>query len=263
MSGAANTSDQVGRNLMDHPFLLAWARTDEPLGDFRGPGHHGRHRESARRSLPRPARVVPDRHRQLGLPDPRVPGLRRRRGRLRRPAVRERAAPTGGPRRPAPADARLPARAAARPRQPGHDQASRLHRRPRAPPAGDPLRLGRLHPPGRGRGLRVRRRSGSRSSGPTTSRRTTGRTGRWPRTSSSPGTTAPTARSAPVTCAAPTGWATTRTSSVVDPDQRSWDHRNLFLVGAGSMPTIGTSNPTLTLAALACRTAAVLVEELA
>ena len=24
--------------------------------------------------------------------------------------------------------------------------------------------------------------------------------------------------------------------SVVDPDQRSWDHRNLFLVGAGSMP---------------------------
>ena len=26
MSGAANTSDQVGRNLMDHPFLLSWAR---------------------------------------------------------------------------------------------------------------------------------------------------------------------------------------------------------------------------------------------
>ncbi len=40
-------------------------------------------------------------------------------------------------------------------------------------------------------------------------------------------------------------------SSVVDPDQRTWDHKNLYLVGAGNMPTVGTSNPTLTLAALA------------
>ena len=38
--------------------------------------------------------------------------------------------------------------------------------------------------------------------------------------------------------------------SVVDRDQRSWDHRNLFLVGSGSFPTMGTSNPTLTMAAL-------------
>jgi len=43
--------------------------------------------------------------------------------------------------------------------------------------------------------------------------------------------------------------------SVVDPDQRAWDHRNLFVVGSGSFPTMGTSNPTLTLAALALRTA--------
>ncbi len=43
--------------------------------------------------------------------------------------------------------------------------------------------------------------------------------------------------------------------SVVDADQRSWEHRNLFLVGSGSCPTMGTSNPTLTLAALALRTA--------
>ena len=54
----------------------------------------------------------------------------------------------------------------------------------------------------------------------------------------------------------------TRDDHVVDPDQRSWDHRNLFVIGAGRMPTIGTSNPTLTLAALACRTAAVLADEL-
>ena len=43
--------------------------------------------------------------------------------------------------------------------------------------------------------------------------------------------------------------------AVVDPDQRSWDHRNLFLIGSGSFPTMGTSNPTLTLAALSLRTA--------
>ena len=51
-------------------------------------------------------------------------------------------------------------------------------------------------------------------------------------------------------------------TSVVDADQRAWNHRNLFLVGAGSMPTMGTSNPTLTLAALTIRTAERLVAEL-
>ncbi|WP_341486580.1 GMC family oxidoreductase [Pararhizobium sp. A13] len=43
--------------------------------------------------------------------------------------------------------------------------------------------------------------------------------------------------------------------SVVDADQRAWEHRNLFMVGSGSFPTLGTSNPTLTLSALALRTA--------
>jgi choline dehydrogenase-like flavoprotein len=51
-------------------------------------------------------------------------------------------------------------------------------------------------------------------------------------------------------------------SSVVDVDQRSWEHRNLFLVGSGSFPTMGTSNPTLTMAALALRTADRLTAEL-
>jgi choline dehydrogenase-like flavoprotein len=50
--------------------------------------------------------------------------------------------------------------------------------------------------------------------------------------------------------------------SVVNPNQRSWDHRNLYLVGSGSMPTMGTSNPTLTLSALAIRTAEHLIAEL-
>lgn len=52
-------------------------------------------------------------------------------------------------------------------------------------------------------------------------------------------------------------------TSVVDPDQRSWAHRNLFVVGSGSFPTMGTSNPTLTLAALALRTAERLTAEFA
>lgn len=39
-------------------------------------------------------------------------------------------------------------------------------------------------------------------------------------------------------------------SSVVNADLRSWDHDNLYVVGCGSMTTSGTSNPTLTGAAL-------------
>ncbi len=52
-----------------------------------------------------------------------------------------------------------------------------------------------------------------------------------------------------------------RKSSVVNSEQRSWDHENLFLVGSGSMPTIATSNPTLTLAALCYRTTASIVRD--
>ncbi|UTH75179.1 GMC family oxidoreductase [Chromobacterium sp. IIBBL 290-4] len=41
-----------------------------------------------------------------------------------------------------------------------------------------------------------------------------------------------------------------RNTSVVDANLCSWDHNNLYLVGCGSMTTSGTSNPTLTGAAL-------------
>jgi choline dehydrogenase-like flavoprotein len=50
--------------------------------------------------------------------------------------------------------------------------------------------------------------------------------------------------------------------SVVDAKQRSWNHRNLFLVGSGSFATMGTSNPTLTLAALTINTAEYVIEQL-
>ena len=43
--------------------------------------------------------------------------------------------------------------------------------------------------------------------------------------------------------------------SVVDDFGRAHEHPNLYLVGAATFPTIGTANPTLTLAALTLRTA--------
>jgi choline dehydrogenase-like flavoprotein len=49
-------------------------------------------------------------------------------------------------------------------------------------------------------------------------------------------------------------------TSVVDDNQRSWQHDNLFLAGPGSMPSMGTSNPTLTVAALAFRTSRELID---
>jgi choline dehydrogenase-like flavoprotein len=48
---------------------------------------------------------------------------------------------------------------------------------------------------------------------------------------------------------------TSAETSVVDSFQRSHDHDNLYLVGSGTFPTGGTANPTLTIAALALRTA--------
>jgi choline dehydrogenase-like flavoprotein len=44
-------------------------------------------------------------------------------------------------------------------------------------------------------------------------------------------------------------------TSVVDPDLRAHDHANLFLLGSGVFPTGGAANPTLTIAALALRAA--------
>jgi choline dehydrogenase-like flavoprotein len=51
-------------------------------------------------------------------------------------------------------------------------------------------------------------------------------------------------------------------TSVVNSDQRSWDHDNLFLVGSGVFPTIATGNPTLTIAALSLRAAATIIADL-
>jgi choline dehydrogenase-like flavoprotein len=45
------------------------------------------------------------------------------------------------------------------------------------------------------------------------------------------------------------------TTSVTDSYGRAWDHPNLWLAGSGLFPTTGTGNPTLTIAALALRSA--------
>jgi choline dehydrogenase-like flavoprotein len=50
--------------------------------------------------------------------------------------------------------------------------------------------------------------------------------------------------------------------SVVDKDQRSWDHKNLFLVGDGVFPSTGTSNPSLTIAALSFQAGDTLANDL-
>jgi glucose dehydrogenase len=44
-------------------------------------------------------------------------------------------------------------------------------------------------------------------------------------------------------------------TSVVDPDCRSHDHKNLYLLGSGVFPSSGTGNPTITIMALALRAA--------
>jgi len=51
-------------------------------------------------------------------------------------------------------------------------------------------------------------------------------------------------------------------TSVTDSFGRCHDHHNLRLVGCGSFPTIGTANPSLTLVALALRTAQDMITEL-
>jgi choline dehydrogenase-like flavoprotein len=55
---------------------------------------------------------------------------------------------------------------------------------------------------------------------------------------------------------------TSSKDSVVDAKQRSWDHENLYLAGAGSMPSVGASNTTLTLSALCFMTSESIVEDL-
>lgn len=51
-------------------------------------------------------------------------------------------------------------------------------------------------------------------------------------------------------------------TSVVDQDCRSHDHKNLYVAGSSVFPSIGTINPTLTIAALSLRIAETIEQEL-
>lgn len=51
-------------------------------------------------------------------------------------------------------------------------------------------------------------------------------------------------------------------TSVTDADMKSWDHDNLYLVGCGSFPTTATANPTLTMMALTFKAADAVVKAL-
>ena len=53
-----------------------------------------------------------------------------------------------------------------------------------------------------------------------------------------------------------------KSNSVVDPNLRSWDHHNLYLVGSGVFPTVATGNPTLTIAAMALRASDAILQQL-
>ena len=55
---------------------------------------------------------------------------------------------------------------------------------------------------------------------------------------------------------------TSKKDSVVNADMRTWDHENLFLVGCGNMPTLGTSNPTLTTTALTFKAAEAILKQI-
>jgi len=53
-----------------------------------------------------------------------------------------------------------------------------------------------------------------------------------------------------------------KADSVVDAQLRSWDHPNLYLLGGGSIPAIGSANITLSIAALSFRAAEQIMKDL-
>ena len=50
--------------------------------------------------------------------------------------------------------------------------------------------------------------------------------------------------------------------SVTNSYCKAWDHPNLYIVGAGNMTTLGTSNPTLTLSAFTIRSVESILKDL-
>lgn len=232
--GVANSSDQVGRNLMDHPSQLSWALAAEPLWPYRGPlstagiestragdwrGDHAAFRiQIANRGWAWPA----------GTPDATVRDLLKQglRGAALDRALADRSSReislvTMAEQLPSPANRIVPdfknldAIGLPRPRitfrvddyaKRAFEHGRRIHREVFAAMKCTEVRHG----------------DDTMSAGHVMG---TYRMGRDPK------------------------------QSVVTPEQRAHDHPNLFLLGSGVFPTSAASNPTLTIAALALRAA--------
>jgi choline dehydrogenase-like flavoprotein len=248
MSGAANASGEVGRNLMDHPFMLAWAQMPESVGAFRGPsstaglemlrdGRFRRHRAAFRAELANWgwdfAAFAPYADVEEAVHDRGLSGTALRTWLARR----------------IPRQIRigflleqLPSR---------HNRVT-LDRRTDG--LGLPRPRIRYEVDGYTRlGFAAARACASQAFA------LMGATEATAYSESDPGYVTHdgagyTFHGAGHVVGTHRMGADPRTS-VVDDRQRSWDHENLYLVGCGSHPTIATGNPTLTLGALAFRSA--------
>ena len=239
--GVANTSDQVGRNLMDHPIQLSWALAEQPVWPYRGPlstsaientrdGAFRRERSALRIEIGNNGWTWP------------TGGAVTLGGQLARRGLR------GKPLRAAVADhaAREVRLASLTEQLPEPDNRVMLDERERDP-YGVPLPQ-----------LRYRVGAYSRA-GLAAARGIHDRI--FARLNASEVHHSDTYQGAGHIL------GTTRMGddprrSVVDRDLRCHDHPNLFLVGGGAFPTASTANPTLTIAALALRAANVVTDTL-
>ncbi|MEU3641847.1 GMC family oxidoreductase [Lentzea sp. NPDC034063] len=247
MSGLANSSDQVGRNLMDHPALLTWALMPQAIGPFRGPGSTTgieAFRSGPQRRVRAPFRIEIGNWGwgwAAGSPDSDTAefvaaGLR---GKALREAVADRV---------------------------GRQFALQIEVEQEADPANRVTLADDLDALGNPRPSIHYGLSDYVKDGLLAAKRVSGRIfellGADDHTSYKPDDERYFEHDGE-----PMRWwgaghgggthvmGTSPRDSVVDQWQRCWDHPNLYAVGCGSMPSLGTSNPSLTMAALALRTA--------
>lgn len=266
-SGLANSSDQVGRNLMDHPVLLTWGLMPRPIGAYRGPGSTSGlegFRFGPERAARAPFRIEIGNWGwgwAAGPPDDEVAAVLR---------TGDPAAPNGrglfGPRLREVLGDRV-----------GRQFALQFEMEQSADPANrvtlDPKHRDRLGNP---RPVLTYDLSDHVKAGMAAAKAVSDQIfdliGAQNHTRYVPGPATP-------------GWfeyqgqpygyrgaghgagthimGSRATDSVVNSWQRCWDHPNLYAVGCGSMPSLGTSNPTLTMAALTLRSAEQIDRDLA